>query len=189
MIETKQKSLNSHLRWLCILLQPMIFFYGGESSWVLISKAFVWFVFFYDLMCGSESEDLYLLLSIGLCCMLTSLDPEATVIWQYTITEMALYCFFVVRDVTSYIFHLLFIVYIVYAVGDVEVAQGVAVDVVELEVEVVVAAGVELEVEVVGERTLLRSQRRNLTRSWRPIMLRPWTSLDLGSPSLFCNIT
>ena len=104
-------------------------------------------------MCGSESEDLYLLLSIGLCCMLTSLDPEATVIWQYTITEMALYCFFVVRDVTSYIFHLLFIVYIVYAVGDVEVAQGVAVDVVELEVEVVVAAGVELEVEVVGERT------------------------------------
>lgn len=86
---------------------------------------------------------------------------------------MALYCFFVVRDVTSYIFHLLFIVYIVYAVGDVEVAQGVAVDVVELEVEVVVAAGVELEVEVVGERTLLRSQRRNLTRSWRPIMLRP----------------
>ena len=48
-----------------------------------------------------------------------------------------------------------------------------AVDVVELEVEVVVAAGVELEVEVVGERTLLRSQRRNLTRSWRPIMLRP----------------
>ena len=71
-----------------------------------------------------------------------------------------------------------------YAVGDVEVAQGVAVDVVEVVVEAVVAAaGVVVEVEVVEERMLLRSQRRNLTRSWRPIMLKP--SSILHPPSSY----
>ena len=35
---------------------------------------------FYCLIRGSESEELYLLLSMGLYCMLASLDPEATVI-------------------------------------------------------------------------------------------------------------
>jgi len=39
--------------------------------------------------------------------------------------------------------------------------------------EVVVAAMVVVEVEAVVERTLLRSPQRNLTKNWRPIMLRP----------------